>query len=96
MLIGSSYAISGAPSNLANFGTKQEGVPGVDPPRDVVRIERDWTSGDIAQFVFSSSLSLERSEAQVVTCGVSGFRPTFHWNSKEGCVRLECLYRLTG
>ncbi|KAM0788917.1 hypothetical protein ACM66B_002996 [Microbotryomycetes sp. NB124-2] len=40
----------GEPSRLHVFGTRQKGVIGRDKPRAVVRIERDYTSGEVVQF----------------------------------------------
>lgn len=47
----SSYARSGAPAELGQFGTPQLNEIGRDPPRAVVRVERDWVAGDVAQCV---------------------------------------------
>ncbi|KAL7416857.1 Golgin subfamily A member 7/ERF4 family-domain-containing protein [Mrakia frigida] len=55
----SSYPLSGAPSRLAHFGTDQVGVIGKDVPREILRVERDFSSGDIAQFYTSYPLELE-------------------------------------
>lgn len=45
----SSYPSDGPPSRFAAFGTEQRNVIGRDPPREVVRVERNYTSGDVAQ-----------------------------------------------
>lgn len=48
----SSYALSGTPA-LGQFGTPQLNKIGRDPPREIVRVERDWVAGDVAQCVSS-------------------------------------------
>ncbi|KAH7103122.1 Golgin subfamily A member 7/ERF4 family-domain-containing protein [Auriculariales sp. MPI-PUGE-AT-0066] len=54
----SSYYI-GPPGSHSAFGTPQVGQIGVHDPREIVRIERDYTSGELPQFSPTFPLELE-------------------------------------
>lgn len=54
----SSYYFGPPPVDSA-YGTEPQGQFGVHHPREVLRIERDWSVGDIPQFTSSYPLELE-------------------------------------
>ena len=54
----SSYYFGPPPSTSA-FGTDPIGQIGVHHPREIIRIERDYSAGDLAQFSLAYPLELE-------------------------------------
>ena len=54
----SSYYV-GRPGPTSAFGTAPCGVIGRDQPREMVRIERDYTAGELVQFYPAYPLELE-------------------------------------
>ncbi|KDN50364.1 hypothetical protein K437DRAFT_221999 [Tilletiaria anomala UBC 951] len=54
----SSYYFGPPPQDSA-FGTAPVGVIGRDKPREIIRVERDYTSGELCQFHPSFPLELE-------------------------------------
>ncbi len=45
----SSYSTSALPSSMLVYGTEPTGTIGVHWPREIVRIERDWSGGEVCQ-----------------------------------------------
>lgn len=73
----SSYSTSALPRSTSNFGTPPTGTIGIHYPREIVRIERDWSGGDIAQCVATSSGDASRTDGSSADS-----KPPFPWSSR--------------
>lgn len=56
---GSFDKISGGKQNMQIFGTPPVGIIGVHQPREIIRLDRDYSSGEICQFWSGFPLELE-------------------------------------
>jgi hypothetical protein len=55
----SAYPLSALPAGTEHYGSDPEGTIGVHHPKEIVRIERDWSGGDVCQFYTSWVMELE-------------------------------------
>ncbi|KAJ9101042.1 hypothetical protein QFC21_003260 [Naganishia friedmannii] len=55
----SSYSVSALPQGAQNFGTSPSGIVGQHFPKEIIRIERDWTTGEVCHFHSSFPMELE-------------------------------------
>lgn len=55
----SSYALSAVPDPTQNYGTDPSGTIGKHHPKEVIRIERDWSDGEVCQFHPNYPMELE-------------------------------------
>lgn len=46
----SASSMIGIPEHLIVFGTKPQGIIGKHKPREIIRVERDYSAGDVIQF----------------------------------------------
>ena len=56
----SNYCPTALPSDASYFGGPQTGTIGSDLPKEILRVERDWSTGEICQFETSSPIELDR------------------------------------
>lgn len=55
----SSYALSALPNSTQNYGTAPSGIIGQHYPKEIIRVERDWSDGEVCQFHSSYPMELE-------------------------------------
>ena len=56
--------IAGGKQNMQIFGTPPVGIIGVHRPREIIRLDRDYTSGEVCQFWSGFPLELEGRVSQ--------------------------------